>query len=196
MHYGNIMKVVGAATLALGFATSAHAQSSPGQFYQEEVATTYQSEALFWFFDVDFTKTSANPIDNFQTFPNPRSGGTVNYYPLRIVSLGGCYDIHTTGASGSDPIISVQNQAGTWTWLADDNAGSAQFWVRVYLKPAGTNELRISAYSNGNSNDQIQVYVKKVKADPGSTINSQSCRQSSMPYWQSDLNSGNPYNPS
>lgn len=194
MKYGNIMQLVGAATLALGFATSAHAEYL---FYQEETAVNYGDESIFWFFDLDLTKTSANSAYNFPTFTNPRSGSTVKYYPLNLVSLGGCYDIHTTGASGSDPIISVQNQAGTWTWLADDNAGSAQFWVRVYIKPSAINELRISEYTNGNNNDQLQVDIKRVKADPGSTINgAQSCRQSGMPYWQYDLNSGNPYDPS
>lgn len=194
MHYRNIMKAVGFAALAAGFATNAHA--NPFQFYQEETAVNYGDEALYWSFDLDFTATSANPANNFFTFTNPRSGGTAKYYGLSIVSLGGCYDIHTTGASGSDPIISVQNQAGTWNWLADDNGGNGQFWARVYLKPSGANELRISEYSS-NSNNQLQVYVKKIKADPDSIINgAQSCRQSGMPFWQYDLKSGDPYNPS
>ena len=60
MHYRNIMKAVGFATLAAGFATSVHAQSAPYQFYQEETAVNYGDEALFWFFDLDFTKTSGN----------------------------------------------------------------------------------------------------------------------------------------
>lgn len=144
---------------------------------------------------MDFTKTSANPVYNFQTFTNTQSGGTVNYYPLKIIILGGCYEIHTTGAAGSDPIISVQNQAGTWTWLADDPGGAPQFYVRVYLNPPSQNEMRISAYRNGNAKDQITVAVRKVKANPGSTINSSSCRLLNKPYWQADLNSGNPYNP-
>ena len=191
MHYGNFMKVIGLAALVAGFATTAHAY--PYQFYQEETAVNYGDEALFWHFGLDFTATSSNSGENFQTFTNPRSGGTVKYYPLSIVSLGGCYEIHTTGFSGSDPIVSVQNQSGTWNWLADDNAGSAQFWIRAYIKPSAQNEFRISEYSS-NSNNQLQVYVKKIKADPGETINgAQSCRQSGMPYWQYDLNSGNPY---
>lgn len=191
MQYGNIMKLVGLATLAIGFATSAHAY--PYQFYQEETAVNYGDESLFWHFGLDFTATSANPANNFLTFTNPRSTLTVKYHPLSIVSLGGCYEIHTTGASGSDPIISVQNQAGTWTWLADDNGGNGQFWARVYLKPSGSNELRISQYSNGNTNDQLEVYVRKVKADPDSVITAHSCRLSGTPFWQYDQNSGNPY---
>ncbi len=195
MHYGNIIKVVGLATLAMGFATSAHAQNSPYQFYQEETAVAWQSESLYWTFDVDFTKTSANPLYNFTTFTNPRTGGTVNSYPLKIVSLGGCYEIRTTGATGSDVLLSVQNYNNVWTWLADDNGGNGQFFARVYIKPPAQYDLRISEYTNGNANDQITVIMRKVKANPGSTINSSSCRLLNQPYWQMDLNSGNPYNP-
>lgn len=197
MHYGNIIKVVGLATLVMGFGTSAHAQASPYQFYQEEVAVNWQDESLWWNFDIDFTKTSVNPLFDFWTFTNPRSGGTVKSYPFKLVAaVGTCYEIHTTGAAGSDPMVSVKNYAGNWTWLADDNGGvSPQFFARFYIKPPAQYDLRISEYTNGNPNDQITVIVRKVKANPGATINSSSCRLSGAPYWQEDLNSGNPYNP-
>ena len=92
-------------------------------------------------------------------------------------------------------MVSVQNFAGNWTWLADDLSGGPQFFARFYIKPAAQNDVRISQYTNGNPNDQITVYVRKVKANPGATINASSCRLLNRPYWQMDLNSGNPYNP-
>jgi hypothetical protein len=201
MKYGNIMKAVGAAVLAIGFAKPAHA--FPYLFYRERTAVNYGDVISNMDFDLDFTTTSANGGNQFLTFTNPRSNTYVKYFPLTIFAAG-CYEIQSAaGAQGADPIISVKNQSGTWNWLADDNAGYAQFRVRVYITSSDpainspeASGLAIAGYTYSNKNDVIDVWIKKIKANPGETVNgAQSCRQGGIPYWQSDLNSGNPYNP-
>jgi len=199
MHLGKITKMVGLVVMASGFATTAFSQAAPYLYHQEKSAPNTGDMSLFQHFAVDFTANSANPAYNLPTYPNPRfSTNIVRYFKHVIVAgvnPGGCYEITSSGAAGSDPIISAQNNSGTWNYLADDNNGSSQFRARVYIKPSAQYEFRISEYNSGNNNNQIQVYVKKLNlsAYPGSGNPTASmCYQLGVPYWQSDLNSGNP----
>jgi hypothetical protein len=199
MRLGNIAKMVGFAVMTAGFATTAFAQSSPYIYHEEDPAPNVGNISLFQHFAVDFTANSANSAYNMPTFPNPKATSLiVRYFPYSIVaavSPGGCYEITSSGASGSDPLLSVQNNAGTWKALSDDNGGNLQITARVYVKPSARYEFRISEYASGNSNNQIQVYVKKLNlsAYSGSgTPPSSSCYIQGVPYWQSDLLSGNP----
>lgn len=196
MHIGKYLKVAGLSAMA-SFGLSVSAFGQPYQHYQEKSAPNTGDMSVFHHYFLDFTTSSANPAYNWPTFTNPRNNSSVvRYAPHRItaaVSPGGCFEISSSAPMGSDILLSVQNNAGTWKFIADDNAGLGQFLARVYVKPSAQYEFRISEYSPGNNSNQPNIYVKKLKLNPGSSINSSSCRVSGIPYWQHDLNSGNPY---
>jgi hypothetical protein len=191
----------GLAALTIGLVSTVSAQTVPHEFYHEKsLPISDQGDIFIHTYSLDFTKTSLNPSLNYETFPNPRNTSSiVKFFPHRLVaaaSPGACFEITSEGPAGADPIISVQNHAGVWAWLADDNQGGGQFRARIYIKPVGQYEFRISQYTPGNNNDQLGIRVRKIKANSGSAINATSCRLSGVPFWQNDLNSGNPYNPS
>lgn len=207
MRHMNIGKAISLAALAAGFGTSAFGQVLPYESYQEQPAPTKQSAMAYFGYDLDFTKTSVNPNNNYQFFQNPRNPvQNVKYQPqifTAAVGSGACFEISSGSApAGSDLLLSVQNTAGNWVWLADDNAGGGQFRARLYIPAQAQYSVRISEYqtwvSEGQQNtlNQANISMIKVNADPGSTISASSCRQTGVPFWQPNLNSGNPYNPS
>jgi hypothetical protein len=181
-------------------ATSAFAQVAPNSFYQEQPAPAKQSAMAYFSYDLDFTKTSINPAINYYTAPNPRApGNIVKFRPhtfVAAIGAGACFEISSSGPAGSDLILSVANQAGNYVWVADDNAGGGQFRARMYLPASAQYTVRISEYFSPNNNNQNAIGIIKVNADPGSAITASSCRTAGMPYWQPNLNAGNPYNPS
>jgi hypothetical protein len=200
MYSINFKRAISLSALAVGLATSAFGQIAPVLSYMDEPVTAKGQTYLTLRPDLDFTKTSANPAADFPTFPNPRNpGNIVKYYTLNLVAAqfpGGCFEIASFGPAGSDVILSVQNQAGTWKWLADDNSGGGQFRARIYLPDNASYLARISEYSSPNNNNTNSIDFMKVNRDGGSAITATSCRATGMPFWQPNLNSGNPFNPS
>jgi hypothetical protein len=189
------------AAASLALAASVHATTS-ARFQDFNLAPAYQSPYLEKSFYIDYSMASAAfPSRNFPTWANPNGGATVEYFTQMLNSdvspSGTCYDISTGSASsGADPIAHVMNGAGTWMKLADDNAGSNMFRARVFVTPRAQREIRISPYFASGTNDQVYLTVKKIRANGGSAINAQSCRQTGVPFHQFDLNGGNPYDPS
>jgi len=207
MRHINISRAISLAALAAGLATSAFGQQSPYESYQEQPALHKQDALAYFGFDLDFTKKSANPNIDYPTFPNPRNtANIVRYKPYSLVAASGsgaCFEIFSnTAPAGSDLLLSVQNAANQWVFLADDNAGNGQFWARVYVTNGQGVTLRISEYvtrlANGQLNtlNQANIGVVKVNADPGGAVTATSCHLSGKPFWQFNANSGNPYNPS
>ena len=207
MRHINISRAISLAALAAGLGTSAFGQVAPYESYQEQPAPNKQNPQAYFGFDLDFSKKSANPNIDYPSFPNPRNPvQNVRYMPYSLVSSvgsGACFEIFSNSApAGSDLLLSVQNAAGNWVWLADDDAGNGQFWARIFVPANSGQTVRISEYvtwiSEGQQNtlNQANIGVVKVNADPGSAVTASSCRVSGRPFWQSGLNSGNPYNPS
>jgi hypothetical protein len=195
----NIIRAVSLAVLAAGWAASASAQGGPFNTFSEYVAPNKGNLVHAFMYDLDFTKTSVNPAINYATFPNPKAPQFIVKFSPQFFSTqvapGSCYEIQSSGPVGSDLILSVLNQAGNWVWLADDNDGNRQFRARVYIKSGAQYNVRISEYSP-NNNDQNGIAVRKFNLDPGDVITATSCRSAGVPFWQPDLNGGNPYNPS
>jgi hypothetical protein len=207
MRHINISRAISLAALAAGLGTSAFGQVAPYESYQEQPAPNKQNPQAYFGFDLDFSKKSANPNIDYPSFSNPRNPvQNVRYMPYSLVAgsgSGACFEISSNSApAGSDLLLSVQNAAGNWVWLADDNAGNGQFFARIYVPNGSGAMVRISEYvtwiSEGQQNtvNQANIGVVKVNADPGSAVTASSCRLSGKPFWQSNLNSGNPYNPS
>jgi len=194
------MRAVGLSVLAAGLATTAFAQGGPFNTFSEYSAPNKGDLVHAFMYDLDFTKTSVNPAINYATFPNPKAPQfTVKFSPQffsTLIAPGSCYEIQTSGPVGSDLLLSVMNQAGTWVWLADDNDGNRQFRARMFIRSGAQYNVRISEYTSPNNNDQNGVAVRKFNLDPGAAITATSCRAAGVPYWQPDLNGGNPYNPS
>lgn len=160
--------------------------------YQYNQAPGWGDMFFYHNFDIDFSKSSsAFPSRNFPTWTAP-NGHSVEYFSFYPKGSPGCFEITSELTSGVDPILYIQNASGTWVTFADDNAGNAQFRARVYMYSHEDRNLRISPYYNSDTNIQVFLTVKSIKANPGSTINSQSCRQSGMPYQEQNLNGGNP----
>jgi len=202
----NIGSAIGLAALVAGMATTAFGQVAPYRSYQEQPAPNKQNAIAYFGYDLDFSKTSANPNNNYPFFPNPRNPvQNVKYMPQIFTAAtgsGACFEIASTSTpAGSDLLLSVQNAAGNWVWLADDNAGAGQFRARMYIPAQAQYSVRISEYvtwvSEGQQNtlNQANIGGIKVNADPGSAITASSCRIAGMPFWQPNLNGGNPYNP-
>jgi hypothetical protein len=200
MRHVNIRRAVSQSILAAGLATSAFAQIAPFHAYTEQPAPNKGETVNALQFDLDFTKTSLNPAINYPTFPNPKfPQRIVKYEPYSFTASltpGGCFEMASVGPTGSDLLLSVQNQGGYWVWLADDNGGNGQFKARLYIKSGAKYTVRISQSTTPNNNDQNGILVRKINADPGSAITASSCRVPGVPFWQPDLNLGNPYNPS
>jgi hypothetical protein len=207
MRHINISSAISLAALAAGLGTSAFGQVAPYQSYQEQPAPNKQNPQAYFGFALDFSKKSANPNIDYPSFPNPRNTvQNVRYMPYSLVAgsgSGACFEISSNSApAGSDLLLSVQNAANNWVFLADDNAGNGQFWARIYVPNGHGVTVRISEYltwiSEGQQNtvNQANIGVVKVNADPGSAVTASSCRVSGKPFWQPTLNSGNPYNPS
>lgn len=200
MYSINFTRAIGLSALAVGLATSAFGQVSPNSFYQEQAAPNKQNAMAYFTYDLDFTKTSVNPAINYFTAPNPRSpANIVKFRPHTFVAAigpGACFEISSSGPAGSDLILSVENQAGNFVWVADDNAGGGQFRARLYMNGSAQYTVRISEYFSPNNNNQNAINIIKVNADPGAAITAASCRVNGMPFWQYNLNAGNPYNPS
>ena len=199
MSHVDLRRAVSLWVLAAGLGTSAFAQSQPFEFFHEELAPNKGDVHWYYQYDLDFTKTSANPALNYPTFPNPKAPGSIVKFQTHSfmpgIGTGSCVEIESFGPLASDLVLSVTNQAGTWKALADDNvAGTHHFKARLFLKFAVSYTVRIHEYSS-NPNNQNTISVKKINLNPGSAINATSCRVAGLPFWQSDLNLGNPYNP-
>jgi hypothetical protein len=199
MLHMNFRKAISLSALAAGLATSAFAQTAPFQFYLEQPAPNPGNLAGVQEYDLDFTKTSLNPAINYPTFPNPKfPQNIVRYQPHNFtasVGLGACFEISSSGPVGSDLIVSVQNQAGTWVWLADENAGNHQFRARFFIRAGLPRALRVSESKSPNPNNQNRITVRKLNQTPGTAITATSCRVAGLPYWQLDVNGGYPILP-
>lgn len=199
MSFRNMRNAVGVSVLAAGMAASAFGQFTPIEFYREQAAPNKGDMAMHHNYNLDFTTNSANPAFNYFTFPNPKAPGfIVKYQSHTFVSAfapGACFEIVSSGPNGADVILSVFNQAGAWTWLADDNAGNRQFRARIFLPGFAQYAVRISEYSPNNPNNQTHINVRKYNLDGGAAITATSCRLNGVPFWQPNLNGGNPYNP-
>lgn len=200
MHFKKIGKAIRLATLAAGLATTAFAQVGPYNFFSENPAPNKGDVMQGIQYDLDFTKISINPAINYSTFPNPKAPQNIVKFSPQFffsnIAPGACYEINSAGPAGSDLILSVMNQAGNWVWLADDNAGGGQFRARLFIKPGAQQVIRISEYASPNNNNQNGIIIRKLNLDPGAAITAISCRQAGTPFWQRDLNLGNPFNPS
>ncbi len=193
-------KAVAAISLTMGLTGVAEAANS-GVFLDKSNAPAFQGQYFETYFEIDFSKASAMfPSRNYLTWVNPTSNPpqTVDYFTQYLNSdntpYGTCFEINSEmpGSTGSDPIIHTRNAAGAWVALADDNAGYSQFRARIFVTPRAQNEYRISHYFTSGTNESFYLRIKKINADPGLTINSQSCRLSGIPFHQADQNGGNP----
>jgi hypothetical protein len=203
MLHADIRIALGLSALAVGLATSAFGQVAPPgpyQFYSENPAPNKGNLAGGQQYDLDFTKKSLDPAIDYPTFPNPKAPQNIVKYQDHFfaanVGLGACFEIASSGPAGSDLVVSAQNQAGTHVWLADDNNGNGQFRLRFFIKAGAQYHVRVHEYSSPNNNNRDGIIVRKFNLDPGAAITATSCRAAGVPYWQFDLNGGNPYNPS
>jgi hypothetical protein len=200
MHPSKIMKAVGLSVLAAGLASTAFGQAGPYQLFSEAPAPNKGDMSAGLQYDLDFTKKSFNPALDYPTFPNPKAPqNIVKFKPhffFENQAPGACFEIQSTGPVGSDLVVSAMNQAGTYVWLADDNAGNRQFRLRFFIKSGAQYHLRVHEYVSPNNNDQNGMVLRKLNLDPGAAITATSCRAAGVPYWQIDLNGGNPFNPS
>jgi hypothetical protein len=200
MRHLNIRRAVSLSVLAAGLAASAFGQAGPYKLYSESLAPNKGDMANGLQYDLDFTKTSLNPALNYPTFPNPKAPqNIVKFHPHFFfinIAPGACFEIQSSGPVGSDILISGRNQAGNYVWLADNNDGNGQFRVRIFIKSGAQNHVRIHEAKSPNNNNQNGIVVRKLNRDPGAAITATSCRAVGVPFWQSDLNFGNPYNPS
>jgi hypothetical protein len=196
----NIRKAVSLSALTAGLVTSAFGQAGPFNFFQEQLAPIKGNLMHAFQYDLDFTKVSINPAINYATFPNPNAPQFIVKFSPQFfasnIAPGACYEIQSSGPVGSDLLLSVLNQAGNWVWLADDNDGNGQFRARLFIKSGAQQNVRISEYASPNNNNQNGIVVRKFFLDPGSVITATSCRAVGVPFWQMDLNLGNPFNPS
>lgn len=196
----NFTNAVGISVLAAGLAASAFGQAGPYKFTAEYLGLNKGDLLAGLQYDLDFTKTSVNPALNYPTFTNPRDARfTVKFHPHFFstqVGPGSCYEIQSSGPAGSDLLLSVQNAAGAFVWLADDNNGGGQFRARLYVRPGAQTITRISEFTSPNNLNQNGIIVRKFNLDPGIAITPTSCRAAGVPFWQIDVNGGNPLNPS
>jgi hypothetical protein len=200
MLHVDFKKAIGLSALAVGLATSAFGQTGPYQFFSQYLAPNKGDLVSFQQYDLDFTKKSLDPALDYPTFPNPRAPQNIVKFQPHFFAVnfgfGSCFEIISTGPAGSDLAVSALNQSANYVWLADDNYGGGQFRLRFFIKAGPQFHVRVHEYASPNNNNRSNIIVRQLNLDPGAAITATSCRAAGLPYWQYDLNAGNPYNPS
>jgi hypothetical protein len=120
-------------------------------------------------YPVDFAwKKSDGTTNAYSTFTTPQ-GRIVPYEPV-TVSGGTCVEVGATTNNGTDEILWVQQDNGTWIALADDIVNVRDPNAIIYA--AATSDFvqtRISDYFNSTPRGQLNVRTRYVEPDSSIT---------------------------
>lgn len=193
-RYFSVFKAPAAAfTLVASLAIGSFAEDNINLI---EVSNNPANQGIFYQITriIDFSQSSASfPVRNYPTWTNSASNQITEYATpiLQGGPSGTCFEVFSSAIAASDPILFMSNNAGTYLSVADDNNGSSQFKARIFVLANLQAHLRISPFYATGTDISFFFKVQKIQGTSGSGTGSANCRVSTLPYHQSDLNSGN-----